>query len=187
MKSDKLEKYVLDNKRAFDDLKPSPDLWKGIEQNLPPERKTGLRTILLRAAAVVVIFIASYYAQNLINKPDNKNIETLSTLESSPEYQKIMEAELFYSSEINFKKKEFFRLTSNSPELQKSVNEELSSLDQIYLQLKEDLSDRADNDEVLEAMIQNYRIKLKILEDMLEQINHRNENNNSHEEIHSAI
>ena len=38
------------------------------------------------------------------------------------------------------------------------------------MELKDDLNDNADNDEVIQAMIQNYRIKLEILEEMLNQI-----------------
>ena len=44
---------------------------------------------------------------------------------------------------------------------------DLSELDSIYSSLKKDLRENIDNEQVLEAMIQNYRMKLKILEDLL--------------------
>jgi Ni,Fe-hydrogenase III component G len=44
-------------------------------------------------------------------------------------------------------------------------------LDNIFKELKHDLKDNAANEEVLQAMIQNYRIKLEILTEILEQLN----------------
>ena len=46
------------------------------------------------------------------------------------------------------------------------INDELSVLDSVYNGLRSDLADNIANDEVVEAMIQNYRLKLKILEDL---------------------
>jgi hypothetical protein len=40
-------------------------------------------------------------------------------------------------------------------------------MDKVFEELKEDLRDNAANEEVIEAMIQNYRLKLDILEEML--------------------
>ena len=94
---------------------------------------------------------------------------------------------MYYSSEIQFKKQELFQLTINTPEIQKSINAELEELDNLFVQLKEDLGDQANNDEVIEAMIQNYRIKLEILNQMLQQIKTKNRKNNNHEEIHHTL
>jgi hypothetical protein len=43
----------------------------------------------------------------------------------------------------------------------------MAHLDSIRTDLKKDLKDNVANQEVIEAMIQNYRIKLQLLEDML--------------------
>jgi len=43
-------------------------------------------------------------------------------------------------------------------------------MDSIYSSLRKDLKDNINNKEVVEAMIQNYRIRLDILENMLQQI-----------------
>ena len=61
------------------------------------------------------------------------------------------------------------------------MNNELGELDGILRELKEDLNDDADNQEVVEAMMQNYMLKLEILEDMLEQIKAKKEKNNNDE------
>ncbi|NOY50294.1 MAG: hypothetical protein GXO88_07025 [Chlorobi bacterium] len=187
MKTDKLEQFVLENRSGFDDQEPPVDLWPKIEKDLAPERTTiGFAKILWRVAAVIIIFVSSYYFHDLMDnsKADNAGLAHEQQTES---YKSLVEAEMYYSSEIKFKKQELFQLTANTPLLQKNINAELSNLDDIFMKLKEDLNDNADNDEVVEAMIQNYRIKLDILEEMLQQIKVNNAKNNNHDKIHNAI
>ncbi len=187
MKTDKLEQFILENRSGFDDLEAPVDLWPKIEKELAPERTTvGLAKIFWKAAAVVVIFVSSYYFHDFMDNSmaDNAGLANEQQTES---YKSLVEAEMYYSSEIKFKKQELFQLTANTPLLQKNINAELSNLDDIFIKLKEDLNDNADNGEVIEAMIQNYRIKLDILEEMLQQIKVKNAKNNHHDKIHNAI
>ncbi|PLX12831.1 MAG: hypothetical protein C0598_05240 [Marinilabiliales bacterium] len=187
MKSDKLEQFVLDNRDGFDDLKPSENLWAKIEQDLPAvkEKKLSITTVLMRVAAVVVIFISSYFFHDFMN--NNGENKQQANIPQSESFKTLVEAKMYYSSEIQFKKQELFQLTINTPEIQKSINAELEELDNLFVQLKEDLGDQANNDEVIEAMIQNYRIKLEILNQMLQQIKTKNRKNNNHEEIHHTL
>jgi len=53
------------------------------------------------------------------------------------------------------------------PSVEDELNTDLSELDSIYVSLKHDLKDNIANHEVIEAMIQNYRLRINILEDML--------------------
>ena len=94
----------------------------------------------------------------------------------NPLFKELMEADVYYSAEISSKKQELFSLTGNEPGLQMDINNDLGDLDAILLELKEDLKDNADNREVVEAMMQNYMLKLEILEDMLDQIKGNKEN-----------
>jgi hypothetical protein len=50
------------------------------------------------------------------------------------------------------------------PELKKDMSRELNELDSVYQSLKNDLKDNISNAEIVEAMIQNYRLKLNLLE-----------------------
>jgi len=61
-------------------------------------------------------------------------------------------------------------LLSTYPDLGSELNRDFSELDSICLELKQDLKDNVSNQEVIEALIQNYRIKLTILEDLLNQL-----------------
>jgi 3-hydroxyacyl-CoA dehydrogenase len=46
----------------------------------------------------------------------------------------------------------------------------MSELDSMYYDLKSDLKDNMANQEVIEAIIENYRLKITILEDILTEI-----------------
>jgi len=191
MTTDKLEQFVRENREGFDTQVQSPDVWAKIKKR-EPEKKTfslNWKTIALRAAAVVVIFVSSYYFHNFMDSNKSQSTAEINALqiEDNPLLKNLIEAELYYSAEINYKKQEFFSLTNNSPALQKAISMELDDLDLMFKDLKEDLNDNADNHEVIEAMIQNYRIKLEILVEMLNQIKSQKENNNNHEEIHNTI
>jgi len=184
MKTDKLEQFILDNRDQFDSLEPNPDLWNKIEKRKTLPFIGQWNSVLWKAAAVAAIFVASYFFHNFINSnqifKSGKN--DLVELEDNQMYQEMIETEVYYASQIESRKEEFFALASDKPLLRKEINDELIDLDKEFNMLKEDLRDNANNEEVIAAMIQNYRIKLEILEDIMMQLQ-RKKNNNSDENI----
>lgn len=171
MKEDKLEKYMLDNHQDFDVFEPSDELWEGVQQSITPVRRLNWKTIAMRVAAVVVIFIASYFFHDLTQQNDTIGIAEDGIEQPSEQMQMLMEAEVFYTSQIHTAQEEFILLSGNDKELIEDINYDLSELDNVFDELKNDLKENGDNQEVIEAMIQNYRIKLQILEEMLGQMN----------------
>lgn len=178
MSPDKLEKYILDQREKFDDLEPDPKIWDRIETRKAKLVKIDWKSISLKAAAVAAIFVASYFFHDYMDSRNegltgftaNKTEEA-----GSPIMRELIEAEAYYTSMINLKKEEVIQLTSNSPDIQKEIDNEMRELDKVFEELKEDLKDNADNEEVIEAMIQNYRLKLDILEQMLNRLGRSNE------------
>ena len=74
-------------------------------------------------------------------------------------------------------------LTKN-PEIEKELSADISQIDSICSEIKKDLKDNVANQDVIEALIQNYRIKVRILEDMLKLLKENEETpdkSNSHE------
>jgi len=171
MKNDKLEKFVIENREEFDVFEPDDKMWDKIQEATTPVKRLNWKTIAVRIAAVVVIFIASYFFHDLTQK-DNGQV-AINTKEEQPneQMQMLMEAEVFYTSKINTAKDEFVRLSGEDKKLIDDLNFDLGELDSIFEELKKDLKENGDNEEVIEAMIQNYRIKLQILEDMVKQMN----------------
>jgi hypothetical protein len=180
MSPDKLEKYILDHRQQFDDQEPDPALWDKIDKPKVPVIRINWKDIAWKAAAVAVIFVASYYFHDYMASRNqfSRGIMSRNAGKNSPIVKELIEAEAYYTSQINLRKEEVFRLTSSNPEVRHEIDDEMTDLDRVYNELKDDLKDNADNEEVIEAMIQNYRLKLDILEEMLIRLKQSNDSQN---------
>jgi len=188
MQQDKLEKFVIENREEFDVFEPGTELWDRIQKPAPKVIRLNWKTVLIRVAAVVVIFIASYFFHDMMQKGDKSDVagnEQPLENEDQNKVNVLMEAEMFYTSQINTAKEEIILLSGNNKGLIDDLNVDMVELDKVFEELKNDLKDNSDNEEVIEAMIQNYRIKLQVLEDILLQLkksnNTKNEKSNSNE------
>ncbi len=185
MKTDKLEKFILENRESFDDLEPRKDLFDGVEPRKTNGNRFDLKIVLTRVAAVLVIFVASYYFHDFMqNRGSGKSSVATSKVGKNGQsklYLQLQEASFYYTSQIEDTKTMVFKLTGNNADLRQEINSELMDLDKVFQQLKSDLNDNVDNEEVIVAMIQNYRLKLEILKDILKQLKAADEKNNKHE------
>jgi len=171
---DNLEEYIRSHSAEFDLRDPDPALWKEIEKVISKKKVIKWRFYLTRAAIVVLIFGASMVVQQLWLK---RNTGALNHIKSaSVEIPELKEAEVYYSGLISEKLREVRPLIIQNPSLEKELNTDLTQLDSIYVGLKTDLKDNIANDEVIEAMIQNYRLRISILEDMLSYLKSENKN-----------
>lgn len=166
---DKLEKYISEHRHEFDDLKPSEAMWDKIAGDLPPKQKKIPLWTIARVAASVLIVVASYlYFVN--NGEQQTTITVAETSQPEQAYGEIKEAEMYYSAQIDEAQQELFMVLDDQPQLKKDIQKELEELNKAYKELENDLMDNTNNEEIIEYMIQNYRLKLEILKDMLQQI-----------------
>lgn len=173
--SDKLEKFVRANSSEFDFQEPRPELWQGIEKAITPKKIIPWRLYFSRAAVVILLIGASLVIQRVwMNKAQMRPDKVADIEIDIPE---LREAEMYYSGMINAKLEEVKPLLSEYPTLEEELNSDLSELDSIYSGLKSDLKDNIANHEVIEAMIQNYRLRISILEDMLTFLGSQEDNN----------
>jgi hypothetical protein len=168
---DRLEDFVLQNREEFNTREPDPSLCFKINRENTLEKKNK-RLVWLRYAAAVAVIFASFSA----------GIYYLSGAGSGSDkiygdlYEEILETEAYYSSVVNQKYNELEPYLSSSPELKNELDYDLNELDDIYLELKEDLKDNVGNPEVIDAMIRQYRMKVEILEQLLNQLNEKKNN-----------
>ena len=184
MKTDKLEKFINENRDDFDDLVPDPAIWDKIQKREPETVSVNWTNILIRVAAVVVIFVSGYIFIDYLTHDDQSQVlvnEEQIDPNDAGMVEELMEAEYYYTSQIEERKEEFYCLTANNTGLRDDINLEMVELDQVFKNLKEDLKDNADNEEVVFAMIQNYRLKLEILEEILSQLRAAEKNNDCYE------
>jgi hypothetical protein len=179
MKPDKLEQFILDNRSDFDDQLPSPESWDKIKTNIRPVRTVNWTARMVRVAAAVVIFVSSYiFIDYTLNRGNNgydyAEQDDIEILDNIPV---LVEAKAYYSSQINHMEKEVYSLAGEDKHIRAEIDMEFEELDRVFNELKTDLKDNAANEEVIEAMIQNYRIKVQILEEILIQLKNADELN----------
>jgi len=164
---DKLEKFILNNLEEFDSREPDIKLWNKIESNIRPRKSIRFKFILSRAAAVLLIFLISY----MINRFTYEGFPKISfSRDKEIEIPELREAENYYTGVLNEKLDEIKPILAACPALEEELNYDLNQLDSLYSELKNDLKDNIANQEVIDAMIQNYRLRISILEEILSEI-----------------
>jgi hypothetical protein len=170
---DRLEKFILEHRPDFDIREPDPRLWGKIKAALGKEKAINWKLVLKRAAIVILIFSASYMANEFIHHLQNGNSKDQSIVQMTRD-QKIpglKETEAYYANLVNLKMEEIKPIIANCPSIEQELKYDISELDSIYKELKNDLKDNMANQEVIEAIIENYRLKISILEDIMGEIN----------------
>ncbi len=170
MKKDRLETFITDNKTSFDVHTPSADVWGKLNKELQQkEKKHWIQSRWLHVAAIlVVIFIGSGIVVNSFMSPSN-GIRLSDN--ADPEVRELIEAEAYYAHQVNGKMKEIRKCYKLIPELQIEVENDLLELEGMYKELRRDLKENVSNKEVIEAMIENNRYRMKLVDEVLEQIN----------------
>lgn len=173
---DRLEEFVRNHREEFDILEPGDNLWEGVQTKMEQGKTMRLSYYLIRAAGIAAIFLITLTAHRFF----------FGTSDQVPEIPELMEAENYYSGLIDNKLEEARPLLSEYPEIENELDADLSELDSVYKSLKEDLKDNVSNQEVVEAMLDNYRMRVEILEEMLEYLESKNNDdttNNSDYEL----
>jgi len=171
MKEDRFESFVKENRESFDIHTPSPEIWDKLSQQLGQgeSQKRWSRTRWLQIAAVlaVVLIGSGIVVRSLILPSDRLRLAA----DADPEVRELIEAEAYYAQQVNGRLVEIRKCYKLVPELEMEVENDLLELETMYQELKNDLKDNISNKEVIEAMIENNRYRLKLVDDVLEQIN----------------
>ncbi len=186
---DNLKNFIDENRQAFEEFKAPEELWAGISQQLGQIKKekhfplfvskanpkkseirnnkkrssktvkmySFSRPVLIKVAVSVLILLAvgmswvSYKIDTLEGKP------MLSKTEAY--YEQIFHAKLAELKQYE-----------NDDLFDRDLLVDIQELEQIYDELKNDLKEDANNEQVVEAMIRNYRVRIELLEKMLSEI-----------------
>ena len=160
---DSMERFIKENRAAFDDLEPSEKIWGQIEQALPAPRKARIFTLQRFAAAASILLLIGMVGFFAFQQGKQQGVAmTLSDIS-----EELAEAETYYQSEL---KSKTAKLASLAPGHE--VNIDLKEAESYMLELKKELKDVSLNEReiVIQAMIENYRTRLEILERVLERL-----------------
>lgn len=147
---DNLKDHIEENRDNFE-LYPfdSDNGWAEIAPKVTPREKKDPWRLVGIAACFALIISGSLFVMNSKNQPTDE----------------ISELENYYTSEINQK----ISLVKNQIGDDR-ILDDLTLMDQAFTELKADLNDNVDNQEVITAMMENYQLKLQILEEILNEL-----------------
>ncbi|PRY16249.1 hypothetical protein CLV24_10193 [Pontibacter ummariensis] len=187
---DKLKDFVNEHRDEFDVFEPRPELWQEICQDLPESRKEKEGKVIkisfgerasfsadfffMRVAAAVVLLLGCGLTLYLMKQQVTKEptpiaaiAPAVSTESIAPE---LAEVEAYYVSQIQEKKSQLSAYDRKVLGLdeQAEIDLELARLDNSYLQLKKQLYTNPNTSEIVDAMVQNLQIRIKVLNRQLE-------------------
>lgn len=175
---DKLKKYISENEEHFDSSLSEGHFDRFLalqeKQALDIEKRSTLPiNILMKVAAITVLVLGVGWM--LFNLGKMQGSQEFTSTDSNPEYSdELKEAEFFFTEQVNLKKNEVLAFSSPGNQDTKQIMEELKKLELQYEDLTEELSLNQENPQIINAMIENYRIRLSVLERLLKQLKKSN-------------
>jgi len=130
-----------------------------------------MRRIAVAALVIIAVTFAWITNSSKIISPANTGTELNEGMSLAVISDKYRNVESFYIREVNSKLK---LLENSDSDLEKSIYREaiakLDKLESNYLLLEQDLASNPDNLRVINAMIQNYQLRIKVLETLYKKL-----------------
>jgi hypothetical protein len=162
---DKFEEHIKRARQDLDMYNPPSELWNKIEKGLKKEKSINWKWLSVAAIVIVVLGFATLLLKPSFNIKNNNEISNADG--NNPVTPQLSETEIYYNNLVSALYREAAPLLTTNPEINKELTEDLSRLDSISSDIRKDLKENIANQEVVEALIQNYRIKIRLLEDIL--------------------
>lgn len=166
----KLEGFVKENKKEFEEKGPSDKLWLRIEAELDKKKRHSLKKTRLyqwlSIAALLVVSSGIYFTQK------NQKPEEIAVADVSLHYGK---KEMHFSSLIEEKRDSLQLYAKENPDLFKKFVSDLKKLDENYEELKKELQTSPNPEAVVSKMMKNLEIQADILSQQLSIINQVNQ------------
>ena len=178
---DNLEQFIQQHRDAFDTEAPRAHVWDRVDEQINGKgNRSGftVRRILSIAASIVFLLLAGGY----IGMEYQKQREAVTTLVMPAE---LVEVEESYRSRINV---QLARLSEYG--YTATVEPDLEELEHFLVGLKQELeaTPEAGREDVVQAIISNYKARLEILYTVLQKLkeestNHKSKKSNHDESI----
>lgn len=196
-KFDKLDDFMAEHKDEFDQFEPPASLWDSINEQIAepvqikPEKEKSKIIPLFRkvaihastAAAVFLIMFFYYNSEEAVTETTVAQSEEVVAPEHiidqiAPDFE---ETEAYFQVQLTRKVNKVSEYAEQYPEVYDDIIADLEELQVEYESLKIDLNDNMANQEIIESMIQNYQIRLEILENLLDKLQEHESDNTPNE------
>ena len=166
---DRLENFIRDNRKDFDQFEPPTALWHKIEKQLDEkqintesvykkEKVVRLSFLLKMAASVIIVLCAGLW----VYQYQSKQSSDLSNIDP-----KLAEQQVHYAALIEFKRSELKLIEKEEPQLYHEFSSEIRKMDASYQKLQSDLPESPNQEETVKAMIRNLQIQTELLNQQL--------------------
>ena len=178
---DNLENFIRSKREEFDQASPDLRVWSNIDQSLekrrPTKRFSLRRSLSIAAGVLLLIGLGTLIGMQL--RPVASSQRSLGDI--SLEYQ---ELEQYYEAQLREKTAQLAGYDKSDA----SVGDDLRQLEDFLQELQAELAEapRGSEEQIVNAMIENYQHRLEILERVLSRIQSKpskNEEIDNNEEL----
>jgi hypothetical protein len=174
-----LERFVRDNREAFDQHQPNPALWDKIGEAIGAETKTTTRVITMgwarwTVAATLFLALAGTITYMMFFRSERATLAGKTKTGSEavdmvlnqidPQYAKLISQ---FMEVIGEKQSELKKLEKDDPELYQKFSGDIQKLDVSYQVLRNTLNANPNTEQLLQAMISNLQMQIDLLNKQL--------------------
>jgi len=172
MKRDPLKDFIDENREAFNESFDIDASWAAMQEKTQKRQQffssRSLRWLKVAASVIIISGIGFYFLSDSSNNPSIAVNDAPATelpqriSDLSPE---LSEVEFHYASSIDEMMKEAVEL-----DVSQELLEELAEIDAEQNRLQEEIGMYVNQERVIKAIIKNYRLKLELMEEMLQDL-----------------
>jgi hypothetical protein len=160
-----IDDFIHQHGGMFDNEEPGTgheERFKSRLNKLHSTRRPGLKVVLFRVAAILVLgIVISYFAAKEFRLIDNQ----LNNIALDKPNQELNEAEKFYTVQLNIYYNKIEQLGFNNDKAEKKkVLQELTAMDEQVQSMKYDLKQNPDDERVMSAIINFYQVKIEMMD-----------------------
>jgi hypothetical protein len=179
-----LDRFIRDNREAFDDIQPRAAVWDKIGEAIGEEKKSTTRVVRMswaRWAVAATLFLALagtlsymlFFRGNPAELPiatttisQSEHTEALDPVvdQIDPQYAKLVSQ---FTEVIELKQSELKKIEKDDPELYKKFSGDIQRLDSSYHLLRSTLNANPNTEQLLQAMISNLQMQIDLLNQQL--------------------
>lgn len=164
-----LEKQIKEQRLMLDADTPRQGHEERFRQKLARDRDgQAVRRFSIRHGLQIAASIAIILTSAIVLMKQNKSGEKMAAQEVPAA---LMEADVYYASQVNARYEVIKEFDFESSEEKVVLLDELKDLESYHQQLMNDLESHPDNDQVINALIRHYQIKLEVMDQIIIQLN----------------
>ncbi len=170
-----MKDFIQKNKSDFESEKPSAGLWDKIEAELAPVEEgkvvkmIPVKRVWKMAVAAVTVFAVSLLAIQYSNEGGNEIAEVIQDIEN---FSSVNQLENYYSVQVNDRIEKL-----KMYEVDEELLGEIKLLKDEFEELKNEAGKGLNQEDILDSMIDNYRLRVSILEDIMREVQRKSETN----------